>query len=281
MATATERAPRAHDRIYIGGEWVKPDGSGALDVVNPTTEEVIGSVPDGSRSRCRPRSRCRACRIRDLVAHLRGGARGLDEADRRGAGRAHGRDRGGDRAGGRHAAEALADDPGRPADDDLRLDAELLSEMVWEEQVGNSLVVREPVGVVAAITPWNYPLHQIAAKVAPAIAAGCTVVLKPSQVAPLNAAAARGGDRRRRSARRRLQPRHGPRLGGRRGDRRAPRRRHDLLHGVDRRGTPRQRGGLRDRQARRARAGRQVAERDPRGRRPRARHGRTALPSAS
>ena len=58
---------------------------------------------------------------------------------------------------------------------------------MWEEEIGNSLVVREPVGVVGAITPWNYPLHQIAAKVAPALAAGCTVVLKPSEVAPLNA----------------------------------------------------------------------------------------------
>jgi acyl-CoA reductase-like NAD-dependent aldehyde dehydrogenase len=64
---------------------------------------------------------------------------------------------------------------------DLVLDAEL------EEQVGNSLVVREPVGVVGCITPWNYPLHQICAKVAPALAAGCTVVVKPSEVTPLNA----------------------------------------------------------------------------------------------
>jgi len=64
---------------------------------------------------------------------------------------------------------------------------ELATEFPFEEQVGNSLIVREPVGVVGAITPWNYPLHQIAAKVAPALAAGCTVVLKPSEVAPLNA----------------------------------------------------------------------------------------------
>ena len=64
---------------------------------------------------------------------------------------------------------------------------ELVSEIAWEEEVGNSLIVREPAGVVAAITPWNYPLHQIANKVAPALAAGCTVVLKPSGVAPLNA----------------------------------------------------------------------------------------------
>src|SRR5947208_508106 len=65
--------------------------------------------------------------------------------------------------------------------------AQVIDAFPFEEQVGSSLVVREPVGVVAAITPWNYPLHQIAAKVAPALAAGCTVVLKPSEVAPLNA----------------------------------------------------------------------------------------------
>ena len=64
---------------------------------------------------------------------------------------------------------------------------ELVEEIEWEEEVGNSLIVREAAGVVAAITPWNYPLHQIANKVAPAIAAGCTVVLKPSEVVPLNA----------------------------------------------------------------------------------------------
>jgi len=57
----------------------------------------------------------------------------------------------------------------------------------WEETVGNSLVVREPIGVVSCITPWNFPLNQITLKVAPALAAGCTVILKPSEIAPLNA----------------------------------------------------------------------------------------------
>jgi acyl-CoA reductase-like NAD-dependent aldehyde dehydrogenase len=69
----------------------------------------------------------------------------------------------------------------------FRTAAELATSLPAEERIGSSLVVREPVGVVAAITPWNYPLHQIVAKVAPALAAGCTVVLKPSEVAPLNA----------------------------------------------------------------------------------------------
>src|ERR1044071_1154152 len=65
--------------------------------------------------------------------------------------------------------------------------AKMLGEFPFEEKVGNSLVVRDAVGVVGAITPWNYPLHQIALKVAPALAAGCTVVVKPSEIAPFNA----------------------------------------------------------------------------------------------
>ena len=65
--------------------------------------------------------------------------------------------------------------------------AKLLGDYSFEEQIGNSLVIKEPVGVVGCITPWNYPLHQVVAKIAPALAAGCTVVLKPSEVAPLTA----------------------------------------------------------------------------------------------
>src|SRR5581483_1726299 len=62
---------------------------------------------------------------------------------------------------------------------------ELVQQIAWEERIGNSLVVREPIGVVGCITPWNYPLHQICAKVAPALTAGCSVVVKPSEVTPL------------------------------------------------------------------------------------------------
>src|SRR5437899_1737694 len=65
--------------------------------------------------------------------------------------------------------------------------AQIVGEFPFEEQIQNSLVVHEPIGVVGCITPWNYPLHQVVAKVAPAFAAGCTVVLKPSEVAPLSA----------------------------------------------------------------------------------------------
>lgn len=69
----------------------------------------------------------------------------------------------------------------------LKLTAELLLHQSFQDEVGNSLVTQEPVGVVAAITPWNYPLFQVIAKVAPALAAGCTVVHKPSELAPLSA----------------------------------------------------------------------------------------------
>jgi betaine-aldehyde dehydrogenase len=65
--------------------------------------------------------------------------------------------------------------------------SQLMLDFEFEKEIASSLIVREPAGVVGAITPWNYPLHQIAAKVAPALAAGCTVVLKPSGEAPLNA----------------------------------------------------------------------------------------------
>ncbi len=119
--------------------------------------------------------------------------------------------------------------------------AKLVGEFEYEEKVGNSIVVREPVGVVGCITPWNYPLHQVVAKVAPAIGVGCTVVLKPSEVAPLTAFVLAeiidaGGP-----ARRRVQPGHRHRPGGRRGDRRAPRRRHGVVHRLDARRQARER----------------------------------------
>ena len=65
--------------------------------------------------------------------------------------------------------------------------AQVANEIEWEQEIGNSLVVREPIGVVGSITPWNFPLNQLGAKAAPAIAAGCSIVAKPSEVTPLSA----------------------------------------------------------------------------------------------
>ncbi|WP_143664868.1 aldehyde dehydrogenase family protein, partial [Streptomyces sp. NRRL B-24572] len=69
----------------------------------------------------------------------------------------------------------------------FRAAADLVGEVEWSAELGNSLVLKEPLGVVGAITPWNYPLHQVAAKVSAALAAGCTVVVKPSELAPFSA----------------------------------------------------------------------------------------------
>jgi acyl-CoA reductase-like NAD-dependent aldehyde dehydrogenase len=187
MATATDQAVHVRDKIYIGGEWVRSGGTGVLEVINSTTEQVMGSVPDGT--------------VEDVdaaVAAARAAFDGWSETSVRE--RADWMAKIGEALGARmdEIAALIAQEVGMPLKLSSIIQAglptttfnsmpKLLEEMTWEEQVGNSLIVREPVGVVAAITPWNYPLHQIAAKVAPAMAAGCTVVLKPSQVAPLNA----------------------------------------------------------------------------------------------
>ncbi len=84
------------------------------------------------------------------------------------------------------ATAAVSSQLGHPIGS-FRIAAELAETFAYEEEIGNSLVIREPIGVVGCITPWNYPLRQIAAKVAYAMAAGCTIVLKPSEVAPLDA----------------------------------------------------------------------------------------------
>lgn len=69
----------------------------------------------------------------------------------------------------------------------IGMNAKFVREAKLEEELGNSLIIKEPIGVVGCITPWNYPLHQIVCKIAPALAAGCTVVLKPAEMAPLSA----------------------------------------------------------------------------------------------
>ena len=146
----------------------------------------------------------------------------------------------------------------------------LMEEVAWEEEIGNSRVLREPVGVLGAITPWNYPLNQIAAKVAPALAAGCTVVLKPSEVVPLNAfilaevIEAAGLPAGVFNLVTGTGPVVGEAIAG------ASRRRHGLLHRLDPRRAARLRARLGDGQAGGDGARRQVAERDPRRRRPRA-----------
>jgi len=185
MATAAELQVR--DRIYIGGEWVAPSGSERIEVVNPATEETIGSIPAcGPEDADRAVAAARAA-FEDWAATPRGERAGHVAAIAAGLG---------ERAD--EIAATVTAELGMPLKLSRIIQAglpaahfaavpELVEEIVWEEKVGHSVVIREPVGVVGAITPWNYPLNQIAVKVAPALAAGCPVVLKPSEVTPLNA----------------------------------------------------------------------------------------------
>ena len=185
MAVSAEIQVR--DKLYIGGEWVDPTGAETIDVVNASTEEVIGRIPQGTpedvdRAVAAARATFDSWSQTEIVERaelVRAVAAGL--AARRD-----------------EIAATISQELGMPIVQSTGIQAglptmtftsvpDLLEDVVWREEVGNSVVVREPVGVVGAITPWNYPLHQIAAKVAPALAVGCTVVLKPSEVAPLNA----------------------------------------------------------------------------------------------
>jgi acyl-CoA reductase-like NAD-dependent aldehyde dehydrogenase len=188
MTTATDQAVNVRDKIYIGGQWVQSAGTGVLEVINSTTEQVMGSVPEGTVED-----------VDNAVAAARSAFESWSQTSVQE--RADWMQRISEGLGARmdEIAELIAQEVGMPVKLSNIIQAglptttfgsmpKLLAELQWEEEVGNSLIVREPVGVVGAITPWNYPLHQIAAKVAPAVAAGCTVVLKPSQVAPLNAA---------------------------------------------------------------------------------------------
>ena len=177
----------ARDELFIGGEWVTPAGAGTIDVVNAATEEVMGRVPEGTaedvdravaaaRAAFEPWSQvpvelraelCAAVAVRlqdraEELAVLISGELGMP------------------------VAQSVAIQAGLPAMT-FGSQPSLVAQVEWEEQIGNSLVVREPVGVVGAITPWNYPLHQVCAKVAPAMTAGCTAVLKPSEITPLSA----------------------------------------------------------------------------------------------
>ena len=176
-----------HKALFIDGRWQIPSGQGIAEVINPATEEVAGRVPLGderdvdnavaaARRAFGPWSRTpssvRAGYIRALAEQLRTRA---DEM-----------------------AAVITAELGMPVQwsRSVQVDGpiigleqyiELAGLMDEVREVGNSLVIREAVGVCAFINPWNYPLHQLIGKLAPALAAGCTVVVKPSQETPLHA----------------------------------------------------------------------------------------------
>jgi aldehyde dehydrogenase (NAD+) len=174
-------------QFYIGGEWVDPLVANPLDVVNPATEEVCGRISLGSaadvdlavaaakRAESGYAQTSREQRI-DLLQSI------LDEFAKR-----HD-----------EIAEAIMDEMGAPwglakhaqaasGPQHIAAAIETLRNFNFEERHGQTLVVKEPIGVCGLITPWNWPINQIAVKVAPALAAGCTMVLKPSEIAPFDA----------------------------------------------------------------------------------------------
>jgi betaine-aldehyde dehydrogenase len=178
---------KVYDKLFINGDWVSPSGKGAIDVINAATEEVMGKIPEGNAEDVD--RAVKAARAAFDGWSATPPAKRSEYLQKISAGLA---------ARGDELANLVAQEVGMPLPMSKMIQAglptmnfgvyaKLGAEMVYEEQVGNSIVVKEAVGVVGCITPWNYPLHQIAAKVAPALAAGCTVVLKPSEVAPLNA----------------------------------------------------------------------------------------------
>jgi len=173
-------------QFYIGGQWVAPAGQGSIEVFSPTDGALLSTVPQGNAADA-DKAVMAARRAFDAwsitpaaerAAYLKKIQEGL-------------------KARTDEIAKTITLEMGMPYKFSQRIQvgsptasfgmySKMLADFPFEEKVGNSKVVREAVGVVVAITPWNYPLHQIAAKVAAALAAGCTVVLKPSEIAPLN-----------------------------------------------------------------------------------------------
>jgi aldehyde dehydrogenase (NAD+) len=175
---------RSYLKHYIDGAWVDSEGGARHEVINPATEAptaeiTLGSAADVDKAVAAARKAFESfscTSVDDRIALIE---RILEAYKTRAA----------------DMAEAISLEMGAPLSlaktaqvgsgiGHLLSAVRALKEFQFEEQIGNSLVVHEPIGVVAMITPWNWPLNQIVSKVAPALAAGCTMILKPSEEAP-------------------------------------------------------------------------------------------------
>jgi acyl-CoA reductase-like NAD-dependent aldehyde dehydrogenase len=176
-----------YDKHYYGGAWQPAAGPDVITVISSATEAVVGQVPLGTaqdvdhavraaRAGFEAWSRTtvedRAQWLEKLAAALKARVPQLAEAISHEVGTALS-----------YATKVQVEFPIMM----VGMNARFIRNATLEEELGNSIVVKEPVGVVACITPWNYPLHQVVCKIAPALAAGCTVVLKPAELAPLSA----------------------------------------------------------------------------------------------
>jgi len=175
------------DKLYIGGGWIDAVGQKRIEVINPASEEPLAAIVDGNaedvgravRAARKALEGWAALELAQRCALLEQVAQGLEERQD-------------------EIARLICMEVGTPLKMSQRIQAALpvvdirrfvaaAADLALEEPLGNSTICREPKGVVGCITPWNYPLHQIVSKVAPALLAGCTLVLKPSEVAPLSA----------------------------------------------------------------------------------------------
>ena len=178
---------REHLKFYIGGQWVDPVEVKTLDVINPATEQVsgkiaLGSAADVDRAVKAARKAFATWSLTSREVRLGVLQRILEQYQKRigDLGAAITEEMG--------APKALANgfQVGLGAGH-LNTAIEVLKNFRFEEPRGATMIVKEPVGVCGLITPWNWPMNQIAVKVFPALATGCTVVLKPSEVAPFSA----------------------------------------------------------------------------------------------
>lgn len=178
---------KVYDKFYINGEWVAPEGNQMMDVLNPANEQVIAQIALGNE--------------KDVDKAVKAAEKAFETW-----GRTTPDERievlqkviAGVQARQGELAEAISDEMGAPmwlanaaqapiGVGHLATALEILKTFEWTEKIGTSTIVKEPIGVCGFITPWNWPLNQITCKVAPALAAGCTMVLKPSEIAPLDA----------------------------------------------------------------------------------------------
>ena len=174
-------------KFYINGEWVDPSTTQTLDVINPATELPIGKIAMGGEEDVNRAVAAAAAAFETYSQTSREERIALLEAiiakysERMGDVAATISQEMGAPLGLANAAQAPS------GIGHFMTTLQVLKDFAFEEDLGTSHIIREPAGVCALITPWNWPINQIACKVAPALAAGCTMVLKPSEVSPFNA----------------------------------------------------------------------------------------------
>lgn len=178
---------RDYTKFYIDGHWVDPAVANPLDVINPATEDVAGRINMGSAADV---DRAVAAAKKAFASFSRTSV--AERIELMGAVAAEYQKRYND------IAAAITEEMGAPAWLSNQAQAalgighiataiEVLKNYKFDELKGTTLITKEPIGVCAFITPWNWPINQIACKVAPALAVGCTMVLKPSEIAPFSA----------------------------------------------------------------------------------------------